>query len=80
MKSKPSLLARAAAFTARASGLALVAVGTVAHAAGPDMTTLTSAVDFGTVITATLAVAGLLAAVYVTIKGAQTVIGLIRRG
>lgn len=63
-------------------GLALVgALSTgAAMAAGPDLSSLTGAVDFGTVITAILAIAGLLAAVYVSIKGATTVIGLIRRG
>ncbi len=50
-----------------------------AHAAGPDFTTLTTAVDFSTVITAVLAVAALLAAVYVAMKGARLVLGFIRR-
>lgn len=63
-------------------GLALVGALSFgsAMAAGPDMTSLTASVDFGTVITAILAIAALLAAVYVSIKGAQTVIGMIRRG
>jgi hypothetical protein len=60
-------------------GLAMVGVFTAAGvamaqeavAAGPDMTGLTSAVDFGTVTTAVLAIAGLLAVVYVAVKGAQ---------
>lgn len=45
---------------------------------GPDLTPLTSVVDFGTVITALLAVSGLLAAVYVAIRGAKIVLGMIK--
>ncbi|EEG06924.1 major capsid protein [Pseudogulbenkiania ferrooxidans] len=57
---------------------ALSTVATGALAAGPDLTPLTSVVDFGTVITAVLAIAGLLAGVYVAIKGAKIVIGMVR--
>ncbi len=62
-------------------GLALVgaiAVSGSALAAGPDLTPLTGAVDFGTTITAVLAIAGLLAGVYIAIKGARTVLGMIK--
>lgn len=45
---------------------------------GPDLTPLTSVVNFDTVITALLAIAGLLAAVYVAIRGAKTVLGMIK--
>lgn len=59
-----------------------VLVGAVAaapvFAAGPDLTALTGAVDFGTVVAAVLAIAGLLATLYVAIKGAKTVLGMIR--
>ncbi len=51
-----------------------------AAATGPDLTPLTSTVDFGTVITALLAIAGLLASVYVAIRGAKVVLGMIRGG
>lgn len=58
----------------------LTAVTSVALAAGtgPDLTPLTSVVDFGTVITAVLAIAGLLAGVYVAIRGAKIVISMVR--
>lgn len=47
-------------------------------AAGPDMSGLTSAVDFGTVTTAILAIAGMLAVVYVAIKGAKIGLSMLR--
>lgn len=62
-------------------GLALVgalAMSAQAFAAGPDMSGLTSAVDFSSVNTAVIAIAGLLAAVYVAIKGARIVLSMIR--
>lgn len=63
----------------------LLAVGalvsaTGAVAAGPDMSGLTGAVDFGTVTTAILAIAGLLAVVYVAIKGAKIGLGMLKGG
>ena len=45
---------------------------------GPDVVRAAAVVDFGTVITAVLAIAGLLAGVYVAIKGAKIVIGMVR--
>lgn len=63
-------------------GLALVgaiAVSGSALAAGPDMSGLTGAVDFGTVTTAVLAIAGLLAVVYVAVKGATVGLAMIRK-
>lgn len=63
-------------------GLALVGAIAVSGSAfadgGPDLTPLTSAVSFGTVITAVLAIAVSLAGVYVAIKGAKTVIHMIK--
>lgn len=66
-------------------GLVLVgAIGASATAlaagSGPDLTPLTGAVDFGTTITAVLAISGLLAAVYIAIKGAKTVLRMIKGG
>lgn len=49
-----------------------------AFATGPDMTGLTSAVDFGTVTTAVLAIAGMLAVVYVAVKGAGIGLAMLR--
>ncbi|MCD4500159.1 major capsid protein [Chromobacterium vaccinii] len=60
------------------AALSTIATGAFAAGTGPDLTPLTSAVDFGTVITAVLAIAGLLAGVYVAIKGAKIVIGMVR--
>lgn len=67
------------------SALAVVVAAGVAASAsaqaagGPDMTGLTTAVDFGTVTTAILAIAGLLAVVYVAIKGASLGLSMLRK-
>lgn len=64
-----------------AAALLAGAVSVPAFAAGtaPDMTALTGAVDFSTVTAAVLAIAGLLATVYVAIKGARLGLSMIRR-
>ena len=64
-----------------AAALLAGAVSVPAFAAGtaPDMTALTGAVDFSTVTGAVLAVAALLAGVYVAIKGATMALSMIRR-
>ncbi|MEN6079452.1 MULTISPECIES: hypothetical protein [Chromobacterium] len=49
-----------------------------AAATGPDLTPLTSNIDFGTVSTAVLAIAGLLAVVYLAIKGAKIVLSMVK--
>lgn len=63
-------------------GLALVGAiaisGSALAAGGPDLTPLTSAVDMGTTITAILAIAATLAGLFVAIRGAKTVIGMIK--
>lgn len=59
-----------------ASG-ALTLVG-AAHAAGPDMSGLTTAVDFGTVTVAVLGIAGMLAVVYVAVKGAKIGLAMLK--
>jgi len=51
-----------------------------AKAAGPDMSPLTGAIDFGTVVTAVLAVAGALVVVYIAWKGAKIVLAAVRGG
>lgn len=51
---------------------------TAPAATGPDLAPLTSAIDFSTVITAVLAIAGLLATVYLAIKGAKIVLGMLK--
>lgn len=64
-------------------GLVLAASSGVALAqatapAGPDLTSLTSSISMGTVITAVLAVAATMVGLYLAIKGAKTVLGMIR--
>lgn len=59
--------------------LALSALSFSASAAGPDFSTLTSAVDFSTVITAILAVFAALAGVFVVTRGGQLILEKIRR-
>ena len=68
---------RAAAVVAAvvASSAALPAL-----AAPPVLTDLTDAVDFSTAGTAVLAVGASLIVVYITIKAAGFVIGMVRRG
>ena len=50
----------------------------VASAADIDYTSLTGTVDFDGVKTAVLAIAATLAGLYVAIRGAKTVIGMIK--
>lgn len=45
---------------------------------GPDLTSLTSSISMGTVITAVLAVAATMVGLYLAIKGAKTVLAMIR--
>lgn len=45
---------------------------------GPDLSSLTSSVDMGTTVTAILAVAATLAGLFVAIRGAKTVLGMIK--
>lgn len=61
--------------------LGLVAVSTapaVALAAPPDLTPLTSAVDFSTVGTAIMSVAGLVIGVYIIWRGAKFVLAAVK--
>lgn len=66
---------------ARSIGAA-AAVGVLAtqqaFAAGPDFTPITAGVDWGSVITGILAVAALAAGVYVAVRGAKMLLGMIR--
>lgn len=63
-----------------AVGTGLATLGGSAMAAGPDLTTVTAAVDFGTVTTAVLGVAAALIVVYIAWKGASMVIAAVKRG
>ena len=61
-----------------ASAFVLSLVAAPAMAAGPDFTALTDAVDFSTVQTAILAIAALVAGVYVLISGVKKVLVAIK--
>lgn len=58
---------------------AAVATGAV-YAAAPDLAPLTDEIDFSTVVAAVLAVGVALLGIYIAIKGAKTVISMIRGG
>ena len=66
---------RGLAFT---GALGMSAMASAQAAGGPDMCGLTGAVDFGTVTTAIMAIAGLLAVVYVAVKGARIGLSMLR--
>lgn len=59
---------------------ALSLFGLTAHAVGPDLTSLTTAVDFSTVTAAVLAVAASLIVVYIAWKGAKLVLNAVKGG
>jgi hypothetical protein len=69
-------------FRARASAIAGVVLTSIALPAaadgGPDLSALTSSISFASVVTAILAVAALLATVYLAIKGARIVLAFLR--
>lgn len=58
--------------------VAVVASGSAFAAAPTTIAELTTGIDFASVATGILAIAGLMAAVYVTWKGAKMVIGALR--
>jgi hypothetical protein len=59
-------------------GAIAVSGSALAAGSGPDFTQLTSSVDFAGVITAVMAISATLMGVYIAIKGAKTVIGMIK--
>lgn len=59
------------------TGVSLLAAGS-AMAVPVDLTALTAAVDFSTATAAILVVAGALIVVYIAIKAAKFVIGMVR--
>jgi hypothetical protein len=63
---------------ALAAATALVQTNAQAATTGPDFTVLTSGIDFSTVTVGILAVAATLIGVYVAIKGAKILIGMVR--
>jgi hypothetical protein len=62
----------------RLAVIAVATTGASVFAAGPDLSSLTSSVDVGTTVTAVLAVSAALALLYMAIRGAKTVLGMIR--
>lgn len=73
-----SMLKYTKLFFASLFALAFSMFGAPAFAVGPDLTTVTSAVDFGTVTTAILGVAAAVVVVYLAWKGAKMVIAAVR--
>ncbi|MGB4117344.1 MAG: hypothetical protein WBK51_12445 [Polaromonas sp.] len=67
-------------FIASAAALGSGLVATSAYAVPPDLTSLTAAVDFSTASAAILLVGGALIIVYITMKAAKMVIGMVRGG
>lgn len=63
----------------KVAGVVVSVAPMAAFAAGPDLSPLTSAVDFGTVTTAVLSIAGLLAVVYVAVKGASIGLSMLKK-
>lgn len=61
-----------------AAVVAATAAPVAAFAAGPDLSPLTSAVEFDTVTVAVLSIAGMLAVVYVAVKGASIGLSMLR--
>lgn len=59
-------------------GVGSGAAAVEAFAAGPDLSSLTGAVDFGTVTTAILGVSAAIIVVYIAWKGAKMVIGAVK--
>jgi hypothetical protein len=68
---KKALLKRLAVIAAATTGASV-------FAAGPDLSSLTSSVDVGTTVTGVLAVSASLALLYMAMRGAKTVLGMIR--
>ncbi|MDZ4255492.1 MAG: hypothetical protein U1A72_23225 [Sulfuritalea sp.] len=65
-------------FFASLLALSFSMFGLPAFAVGPDLTAVTTAVDFSTVTTAILGVAAAVAVVYLAWKGAKMVIAAVR--
>lgn len=56
----------------------ILAPAAFAQATPPDFSTLTTAIDLSTVITAVMAVGAVMVGVYVAIKGAKIVLQMVR--
>lgn len=60
------------------AGVTAIAASSSAFAVGPDLGPLTSAIEFDTVTVAVLSIAGLLAVVYVAVKGAKIGLAMLK--
>jgi hypothetical protein len=62
------------------AALAVVAASPAAFAVdtGPDLSSLTSSISVGTVVTAVLAVGATMVGLYLAIKGAKTVLAMVK--
>lgn len=66
-------------FLKKAAAAVVVAGATApVFAAGPDYSAITGAIDFSGATTAVLSVIGLLAGVYLAVKGGTMILGLLR--
>ncbi|RQR33868.1 hypothetical protein DIE23_14070 [Burkholderia sp. Bp9143] len=61
-----------------AGGILAATANAQAATTAPDFSTLTSTIDMSTVVTAVLAVAGVMVGVYVAIKGARIVLRMVK--
>ena len=64
--------------TSLVAAVVLGGAATAASAAGPDYTTLTTGVDFSSVITAIMAIAVVLMGLYVARSGVKFVINMVK--
>ena len=79
LKKITSIASRAFA-AAGAGALALTASVPALAQTAPDLTGLTSQVDFSTTSAAILMIGGALMVVYIVVKAAMLVIGMVKRG
>lgn len=77
-KVKQALSAKGIYLLGGTAGLFASASALAQETTGPDLSALTNAVDFSTVITAILAIAASLMGLYMAWKGAQFVIRAVR--
>jgi hypothetical protein len=61
-----------------AVGTMAVSIPAFAAGTGPDFTTLSSAVDFSTAVTAVMAVAAAVVTVLIAVRGAKFVLAMVR--
>ena len=65
-------------FNKIALGSAALVTSVSSFAAGPDLSSLTTAIDFGTVTTAVLGAGAAIIVVYLAIKGVKIVLSMVK--